>query len=675
MKQISLTCLLVNLAISFAVGQAGSCEAISSRNLFSATNETLQLFDFSKSHSAGFIFSGTTGEENPKRQSGVVIKSYHNAEIQWSKKLSGITDLILRRTLELETGDVIVGGTGKTNTPDQQPLYVLLKMDRNGNLIWHQSYSSGSNSEIQSFTLTDIKYDTRGRLYCIGTARSASGEQDGLLFSVSASGDLLQSRRFINNHTSLNSLIGFDIEDQELIIWGYSEYDENKGLDSRRFYWIRLLTEDFLQTEGRAYCFQALKGTPGSTVGFSMEPNLFGAFKTTTGWVVAGMPGEGGTTDRAIAYLQFDRQLHLVTSWHLKKEGNILKGNNNDFFVDRHNKLYLLSYYPHAGNSVVYYSKFDENGVALFQRQRNIGNPRLVLPLGGRRIAGDENELQCLYHLYNNNVPTAEFTNISFDNIPDNCMGEEVRYGNTGPFETYEDEVPLFEQNTGFLSVNASQIAVTEYPLQKETACQVQAACNSVSLEGVQKYCDASQTVKYIGHRPPGCKAALQWTYDEEKVHSLSFDNDSTISVRWRLPAQSSQKTKIFSGITSCPSAIDSMEIELFAALCGCTITDDIAVNIHPCNQVIYFPGAFSPNGDGRNDQFKPISTMPPSRYELSIYNRLGQLVFHTKNINHSWDGKINGKLQATGLFVWVCRYSFPGAKTAQQKGTVYLVP
>ena len=55
-----------------------------------------------------------------------------------------------------------------------------------------------------------------------------------------------------------------------------------------------------------------------------------------------------------------------------------------------------------------------------------------------------------------------------------------------------------------------------------------------------------------------------------------------------------------------------------------------------------YIPDAFSPNGDGLNDVFMPKGTYIKT-YEMYIYDRWGQKLFHTTNINVGWDGTVNG--------------------------------
>lgn len=71
----------------------------------------------------------------------------------------------------------------------------------------------------------------------------------------------------------------------------------------------------------------------------------------------------------------------------------------------------------------------------------------------------------------------------------------------------------------------------------------------------------------------------------------------------------------------------------------------------------VYFPTAFTPNKDGRNDVFKVLTDYIFQEYHLVIYNRWGQKIFESKDASKGWDGTINGQLQQTANFLWSCTY------------------
>jgi gliding motility-associated-like protein len=86
-------------------------------------------------------------------------------------------------------------------------------------------------------------------------------------------------------------------------------------------------------------------------------------------------------------------------------------------------------------------------------------------------------------------------------------------------------------------------------------------------------------------------------------------------------------------------------------------------------------PTAFTPNGDGLNDTFGPHNAVKADNYQFRIYNRWGQLIFESKDWKKRWDGKVNGSLQGTGVYVWMLTYNdHDTGQKVLKKGTVTLI-
>jgi gliding motility-associated-like protein len=83
---------------------------------------------------------------------------------------------------------------------------------------------------------------------------------------------------------------------------------------------------------------------------------------------------------------------------------------------------------------------------------------------------------------------------------------------------------------------------------------------------------------------------------------------------------------------------------------CG-TATDIVRVYVYPD---VYVPNAFSPNDDGLNDTWSIPALRAYPEFTVSVYNRHGRLMFHTKNSFRSWDGKYNGMPQPPAVYVYV---------------------
>ncbi len=88
-------------------------------------------------------------------------------------------------------------------------------------------------------------------------------------------------------------------------------------------------------------------------------------------------------------------------------------------------------------------------------------------------------------------------------------------------------------------------------------------------------------------------------------------------------------------------------------------------VQLVPCNIELLIPNAFSPNGDGLNDAFRPIFRgFETFMFNMSIYTKWGQLIFTTTDAITGWDGTIDGVPAAPGVYVYVISYEAPSYVT-----------
>ncbi len=102
----------------------------------------------------------------------------------------------------------------------------------------------------------------------------------------------------------------------------------------------------------------------------------------------------------------------------------------------------------------------------------------------------------------------------------------------------------------------------------------------------------------------------------------------------------------------------------------GCDGVDSVTIIV--TNTKI--PNAFTPNGDGLNDKFKVIQFKDNVILErFSIYNRYGNLVFETKDINEGWDGNYNKEPCDVGVYFYYVIYRI-GNKRYTEKGDVSLL-
>ena len=106
--------------------------------------------------------------------------------------------------------------------------------------------------------------------------------------------------------------------------------------------------------------------------------------------------------------------------------------------------------------------------------------------------------------------------------------------------------------------------------------------------------------------------------------------------------------------------------------VCG-EITDTVHV-YDKCDEAVFIPNAFTPNGDGINDIFR----IPPENKNVlvrfTIYNRYGQLVFSTDDNSKGWDGTFKNKQQPMGVYVYDLIMKGHTGKKLKSKGEFVLI-
>jgi len=99
-----------------------------------------------------------------------------------------------------------------------------------------------------------------------------------------------------------------------------------------------------------------------------------------------------------------------------------------------------------------------------------------------------------------------------------------------------------------------------------------------------------------------------------------------------------------------------------------CLNSDSVYVKVYQ----YFLPTAFTPNGDGKNDVFRMIGEYRDIRFNMYIYDRWGQLIFHSENIDDGWDGTCKNSQCPSGTYSWLININFIGQEV-QNKGNVVL--
>ncbi|MCB9244834.1 MAG: S8 family serine peptidase [Flavobacteriales bacterium] len=91
----------------------------------------------------------------------------------------------------------------------------------------------------------------------------------------------------------------------------------------------------------------------------------------------------------------------------------------------------------------------------------------------------------------------------------------------------------------------------------------------------------------------------------------------------------------------------------------GCVSSDTLLVRFKDCNCRVLYPSAFTPDRtEGLNDTYQPYVECPISESKLTIYNRLGVVVFSSEDPKAKWDGTYKGEPALPGVYAVEFHYA-----------------
>jgi gliding motility-associated-like protein len=154
----------------------------------------------------------------------------------------------------------------------------------------------------------------------------------------------------------------------------------------------------------------------------------------------------------------------------------------------------------------------------------------------------------------------------------------------------------------------------------------------------------------------------------------LQFNASGGIGYEWS-PPTSLNFNNVNNPVAIYNGSFDSIKYKVVVTdEAGCADSSFVRVKIFKTNPQIFVPTAFTPNGDGHNDIFRPIAVGITKLEYFSVYNRWGELVFTTTVNGKGWDGKVGNKEQNSGTFVWMVKGVDYTGRVVTAKGTVTLI-
>ena len=103
--------------------------------------------------------------------------------------------------------------------------------------------------------------------------------------------------------------------------------------------------------------------------------------------------------------------------------------------------------------------------------------------------------------------------------------------------------------------------------------------------------------------------------------------------------------------------------LSVYSGIGGCVgDTSYYTVKIEECTSLLFIPNTFTPDGDGSNEVFKATGS-PGLEFHMIIFNRWGQVIFESYDIDGYWDGTYNNLQCQEGVYVYRVRHITPPNK------------
>ncbi|WP_188316202.1 gliding motility-associated C-terminal domain-containing protein [Chitinophaga agrisoli] len=146
--------------------------------------------------------------------------------------------------------------------------------------------------------------------------------------------------------------------------------------------------------------------------------------------------------------------------------------------------------------------------------------------------------------------------------------------------------------------------------------------------------------------------------------YEVSIDN----GVNWSKPSSGER------GLTHTVTGLQPAQtVTLIVKAKGCEDKLSAPVSAKTLPDGIFIPNAFSPNGDGLNDELRVYGYIIKDIHFM-IFNQWGEKVFETNTQNRGWDGQYKGRMQPSGVYIYVCKLQLTDGSVVEKKGAVNLI-
>jgi len=152
---------------------------------------------------------------------------------------------------------------------------------------------------------------------------------------------------------------------------------------------------------------------------------------------------------------------------------------------------------------------------------------------------------------------------------------------------------------------------------------------------------------------------SLRVRFDDSLKVSIGGDTSLCIGEEYILHAKTNADTIYWQDLSTTPDyLVTGPGTYTLVAQNGCGVdTVSVKIDMRHCECELTVPNAFTPNGDGVNETFRPLHPCKMSGFIFKIFDRYGELVFQSDDFSKGWDGLFHGTKAVSGTYVWMASY------------------
>lgn len=167
--------------------------------------------------------------------------------------------------------------------------------------------------------------------------------------------------------------------------------------------------------------------------------------------------------------------------------------------------------------------------------------------------------------------------------------------------------------------------------------------------------CEFSDTLNITEARSPQVNLPADTTICKDNTVTFNAYDPTATAYLWRGPSvyflQNDPRDTTFTATFEGTYEVDITND------CG-VLTQIIELKTEDCVCSPFIPNSFTPNNDGNNDQLLIYTGCDVAELKFSVFNRWGERVFYTEDVNVGWNGTINGADAPIGVYVYKFEYS-----------------